>query len=512
MFKLSSIGINGKLWWFFREWLQGSTCNVMINGELSDSFTITRSIKQGGLLSMFYFCVSHYDIHTDTIKSPATGLMWHGIDVSTPTFADDTLLLSSTLRNLQHMLNNIYQYGRKWRVTFSSTKSLCMTFGESRYKNKDNITKRQFYLGQTPLQEVDKCIYLGTHLSAYNSTTEMIKDRCKKGYSYLGSLTSLGFNSSGLSPSTSASLWNRLCIPSILFACETWISLPRIQYQMLEKVQRSVAKHIQGLNWRTHNEIAIGLLGWNTIESSIHKAKLLFLRQLITLKNNSIVKHVFLHQIYEYTLQPQLHHRNITVDLMCVAKKYNLLQHISSYISGSTFPHKQAWKTMVHEQVNIMEQHIWKERLSEKQAYRFLDVQPRLSPNPLYDIIKRNKADRNNIMVLIQLLSVPNNCNVFTCNLCDKATDDYVDHIMTRCECLMDHRNDMWDSILDTIGVEAEVNLFQREDEDITRIMLGKYWNQHEGIQYNQFILDVARAVTKLCSPTDFRRYALFMS
>jgi hypothetical protein len=146
--KISSIGIKGKLWWLFDEWLQGSTCNVMINGELSDSFTITRSIKQGGLLSMFYFCVSHYDIHTDTIKSPATGLMWHGIDVSTPTFADDTLLLSSTLRNLQHMLNNIYQYGRKWRVTFSSTKSLCMTFGESRY----TITKRQFYQGQTPLQ------------------------------------------------------------------------------------------------------------------------------------------------------------------------------------------------------------------------------------------------------------------------------------------------------------------------------------------------------------------------
>ena len=92
------------------------------------------------------------------------------------------------------------------------------------------------YLGETPLQEVDNAMYLGMNLSAFNNTLDMIKERCNRGYSYLGSLTSLGFNATGLSPSTCATLWNRLCIPSILFSCENWISIPKVQYQMLENI------------------------------------------------------------------------------------------------------------------------------------------------------------------------------------------------------------------------------------------------------------------------------------
>ncbi len=67
LYKMSKIGIKNKLWFFFREWLLNSTCNVMINGEVSPSFTISRSIKQGGLLSMIMFCISIYDIHTDVL-------------------------------------------------------------------------------------------------------------------------------------------------------------------------------------------------------------------------------------------------------------------------------------------------------------------------------------------------------------------------------------------------------------------------------------------------------------
>ena len=37
LYKLAKIGIQGKLWWIFRNWLIGSQCGVLLNGELSDS-------------------------------------------------------------------------------------------------------------------------------------------------------------------------------------------------------------------------------------------------------------------------------------------------------------------------------------------------------------------------------------------------------------------------------------------------------------------------------------------
>ena len=190
LYKLHKIGIEGKTWCLFNECLNNSTSSVMINGVLSNQFPITRSIKQGGLLSMFFFCVAYYDIHSEIICQPANALMYHGIDVSSPTFADDTMIISSSVYNLQAMLDNVYMYGNKWRITFSPEKSMCITFGETKYKNKVNMSSRQWYLGDSPLNEVDHVTYLGTKLCAYNQSVQRTQDRCKKrlctiGESYL---------------------------------------------------------------------------------------------------------------------------------------------------------------------------------------------------------------------------------------------------------------------------------------------------------------------------------------
>ena len=58
LLKLVDIGITNKLWNLFRIWLLGSTAQVSVNGTISNKFIITRSIKQGGLLSVFYFLTS----------------------------------------------------------------------------------------------------------------------------------------------------------------------------------------------------------------------------------------------------------------------------------------------------------------------------------------------------------------------------------------------------------------------------------------------------------------------
>jgi hypothetical protein len=511
LYKLSNIGIKGKLWWLFREWLVGSSCNIMVNGELSDSFTISRSIKQGGLLSMFYFCVSYYDIHQEAIQPPAVGLTYYDVDMSTPTFADDTLLMSLSVSNLQLMLDNVYRYGSRWRVRFSSSKSCCLTFGESRCMNNRNRLTRQWHLGNAPIEEVDHCIYLGNTMSAYKSGTARIKEVSKKGYSHLGILTAIGFNAQGMNPLTSAVLWHRLCIPSMLFACEVWGPLTRKEYDILEKVQRTVAKHIQGLNWRTHNEIVLGMVGWLTIESTIHRNKLLFVRQLLSLNNHNIIKHVVLHELYEQVLSPSLiTTNNLTADYVSLMNKYGLSNYLVRYLHGGQFPQKTQWKAIVNDQVNKDAQANWSQNLKTKKANRFVNIQPTLKHNALYGVIKRNKYARNAILLLIQLLSIPDNCNVFVCNLCNKQTDDYVEHILIRCEQLLEERNDLWENIVNVLGVKAEVELFCKEDEDIMRIMLGKEWQYLNKDQYDQFICIVARAVTQLCRNTNFRQLAVF--
>ncbi len=63
-YKMNNIGITDKLWLLFYDWFHGSTCSVLFHGILSDDFTISRSIKQGGVFSMYAFCMFFSDVHT----------------------------------------------------------------------------------------------------------------------------------------------------------------------------------------------------------------------------------------------------------------------------------------------------------------------------------------------------------------------------------------------------------------------------------------------------------------
>ena len=179
-----------------------------------------------------------------------------------------------------------------------------------------------------------------------------------------------------VSPTTSATLWHRLCIPSVLFACEIWGAITRNEYNMLEVVQHKVAKHLQGLHKRVHNEIVLGLLGWKSIKSIVHKSKLLFIRQLISLDNTFVIKKIFLYQIYSLFLGSETLTGSITTDLITVLEQYDLSVYVRTYIQGGSFPGKREWKTIIKEHIQAHEQQKWRDSLVVKNASRYLGIQP----------------------------------------------------------------------------------------------------------------------------------------
>ena len=138
-------------------------------------------------------------------------------------------------------------------------------------------------------------------MCSYMSTQERTKYMSKKGFSIYGKLLSCGVNNHGLSPMTSSHIWHRMSIPSMLYGCELWGEMPKSQINVLEKVQKTVAKSLHGFNWRTHDEIVRGLLGWQSIIGYIDKMKLLFVHRLV--KSTGIIKYVFLNQnIYVHSI------------------------------------------------------------------------------------------------------------------------------------------------------------------------------------------------------------------
>jgi hypothetical protein len=250
---------------------------------------------------MFYFTVAYHDIH-EFVNQHRDGLVYHDMDVSSPTLADDTLLMSNTVNGLQRMMHCAHEYGKLWRLSFSVAKTKCMTFVETKGLNEMNRYNRLWLLGTDIIEEVNHFTYLGSTLCAFLSSNQRTKDVCRKGYALIGSLSSTGFNSTDMSPKICSTVWFRACLPSFLYSCETWGKMSKQEYSDMEKIHKTVLKYIQGLHIRTHDEIARGLLGWFSIKGYIDKAKLSFFRQLAVAPSNSLVHIVFRRQLDDVLL------------------------------------------------------------------------------------------------------------------------------------------------------------------------------------------------------------------
>ena len=202
------------------------------------------------------------------------------------------------------------------------------------------------------------------------------------------------------------------------------------------------------------------------------------------------MKKIFIHEAY-ITVLFGSKSECITADLFVVLYNYGLYDFVLSYLAGGSFLINRLWKSIVVERVYIVETEQWKQGLVMKGAHRFGRILPDLKPSYIYDIMKNNLIHRKPLMLLVKQISLPENL-VITCNLCTKFTPYIPYHILMECTYLIVIRTYMWETLLDDLGVEAEVNLFQREGDDILDIFLGKKWgsliNEDKKVKFSMTI------------------------
>jgi hypothetical protein len=482
LFKMHKIGFDNKMWFLMYDWFQGSNCRVCFNGHVSDAFNITRSIKQGGILSMINLCIFMYDIHNSIDEHSDLGLCCNDIYVGSPTFADDVMLLSSTKNNLDKMMANAWVYSQKWRFTFSLTKSKCMVFGESKRNHLANVRHRIFNLGNHVLQEVSHYDHLGVKLCAYDSSRERTNDACQKGNRSLAALTPCGTKGNGLYPYVSSFLWNRLCIPAMLHGCEVWYELCHYELDLLERTQCRSLRKVQHLPPRTHNVIVRGLLGELSMQARIRMMKLQFLQRLVNMNCNYLVKKIFLQRLYECIINNSM--KGFFPDILGILETCRLKDHLMIYMKGGRFPSKYDWKLTVINSVMTYDYDRAKHNLSSKtdcdRFIRTMDIDNHVVMHPFYSIMRRsrNLKDNKALWAVIRLIALPSlTYNLSSCRLCGKDITDVACHVITQCPTLYEERNVLWEYIMDTLDVRQSVHVSCMDDEQFLETVLFNIWN-----------------------------------
>ena len=114
-------------------WFQytGMEAHVLCFGSLSRKFDTLQRTGQGRLLALFMYKVYINGLLTE-LTSHSCAPSVNNLSLPSPSFADDTSLLSIYPSFLNIFMQICYDYSLKWRYEFNHSKSGVVAFGETR--------------------------------------------------------------------------------------------------------------------------------------------------------------------------------------------------------------------------------------------------------------------------------------------------------------------------------------------------------------------------------------------
>ena len=229
--KLQTFGINGKLLNWFKDYLSNRYQRVVIDGAHSDWLTVDSGVPQGSILGPLQFILYNNDLPDVLTEQTKIGI-----------FADDTKIYRciKSIRDcltLQHEINKITAWGKKWGLRFNLTKCniITITSGLPKfmfpYKMADVVLKR-----------VNEIVDLGVKVCSTLKWNKHIESIVKKAYQRIWLIIrTVGFDA----PIKTKKILYITLVRSILeFGSTIWNPTSKGLMELIESIQRKATSLI----------------------------------------------------------------------------------------------------------------------------------------------------------------------------------------------------------------------------------------------------------------------------
>ena len=139
------------------------SANVRWNGSVSDFFSLSNGVKQGGVLSAILYCFYCNDLFNQ-LREMKSGCWINGEYMGILGYSDDNLLIAPSRSSLQSMLSVCEEYARVHNLKFSTDKNpaKCKTKCLKFLKNERFV--KPLDLCGNPLPWVDGAKHLGSFI------------------------------------------------------------------------------------------------------------------------------------------------------------------------------------------------------------------------------------------------------------------------------------------------------------------------------------------------------------
>ena len=284
-------------------------CKVRVHNKTSEWYPLRCGIHQGGYISLIKYLAFINSLITDLEQSGLCCTIY-GISVSSLGYADDVASASTSKYNNDEVLKLVYDHSCMWRYRFNPPKSVVLVYGESARENKNNSKFRTFKLGNDPIKETNSYDHLGLKNNCLRHNREHITEKISKGRRTLNAASGIGLKPGGLTMKACGMFFWAMVVPVVTFACELWIVSDE-DIKLLDDFQAYAGRRIQRFKQCSTRATSLVGLGWIRLEIYVYIKKLLFIRTIAMLADESIYKSVFFRRFIEFNQNRAVSRENL---------------------------------------------------------------------------------------------------------------------------------------------------------------------------------------------------------
>jgi hypothetical protein len=260
-------------------WYSKLSVVVKWNNCKSSALGVLSGVRQGGLLSPSLFNV-YVNGMISSLRKQKYGCHIGNVYIGCIMYADDLLLLSGSVLELQRMLDCCGEVGRDIGLNFNSNKSHCMVIGPFKVS-----TPLPMSINGALIMWTDKIKYLGVNIISDVKFTIDLAETRRKFFVAVNTILSKCKYSTDV---VKLELMESHCLPILLYGLEC-LNLKAAQIKEINSWWNSVYRKIFGYNqWESVKEV-IYFMGRLDVHHLVNMRRLLFVKRL-TLCTNKVMK------------------------------------------------------------------------------------------------------------------------------------------------------------------------------------------------------------------------------
>lgn len=272
-------GLPGKFVRLIIDWYGKSFSVVKWNDSTSSLVCVKSGIRQGGILSPIFFNL-YADIMLNALRSSDLGCHLGKFYVGFIAYADDIILLSASVSDLQAMIDICYNKGSELDILFNVSKSCLFKIGKVA---KETLGPLQ--LGLLPIVWVEKLKYLGVQ---FNSDKVLKADLSIFIRKFYASANAIFSHASNVNEFVKLHLIESFAFPVLSYASEALILSTR-QLRDLSVCWNNIFRKIFHMNmWESVKVIQFYCNRLDFVRL-VHLSKLKFVIALKKHVNNAVV-------------------------------------------------------------------------------------------------------------------------------------------------------------------------------------------------------------------------------